>query len=56
MKKEITLYDLVTEFVRLKSGIPNLMLEDLLVDDTFEKFMDLDIAINDALNGDEYEY
>jgi hypothetical protein len=47
--QKATLKELVDFYIQRESGIPNLLLEDLL-QDKLDLFMDLEIAIDELLN------
>jgi hypothetical protein len=57
--QKATLKELVDFYIQRKSGIPNLLMEDLL-QDKFDLFMDFDIAVENLLNAnldeDEFDY
>jgi hypothetical protein len=52
--QKATLKELVDFYIQRESGIPNLLVEDLL-ENKLEILMDFEIAIDDALNPSEDE-
>ena len=52
--QKATLKELVDFYIQRESGIPNLLVEDLL-ENKLEILMDFEIAIDDALNPGEDE-